>query len=129
MISCDNPKNLDSGVEPYAVTNMYLGPDNHYLKGYAPHSWITRTAGWVYRCITEYICGVQPTINGLKINPCLPSKWNSLRVVRKFRGTVFEINYVKSSEYQLLVDGKAIKGNVIPLQKDNGTHVVTVKYK
>ena len=25
-ISYDNPKNADSGVEPYAVTNMYIGP-------------------------------------------------------------------------------------------------------
>ena len=116
MISCDNPKNLDSGVEPYAVTNMYLGPDNHYLKGYAPHSWITGTAGWVYRCITEYICGVQPTINGLKINPCLPSKWNSLRVVRKFRGVNYNISFERGSENKILVNGKEVLGNIIPLQ-------------
>ncbi len=42
----DNPALADSGVEPYAVTNMYIGPDNPCDAGFAPCSWITGTAGW-----------------------------------------------------------------------------------
>lgn len=48
-ISYDNPKNPNNGMEPYAISNMYIGPENPYLQGYAPMSWVTGTAGWLYR--------------------------------------------------------------------------------
>lgn len=125
LISCYNPKNLNSGSEPYAVSNMYIGPDNPYLTGFAPHPWITGTAGWQYRCITEYLCGVQATFNGLKINPCLPSCWNELKVKRVFRGATYDISYERSSERAIIIDGVKIDGDVIPL-KEQGS-IVKVK--
>lgn len=85
-ISCDNPKNPDSGVEPYAVSNMYIGPENEYAAGYAPMSWITGTAGWLYRCLSEFIFGIKPTFYGLKIQPCMSDSWTGAKAVRKFRG-------------------------------------------
>ena len=124
MISYDNPKNLNSGVEPYAVSNMYLGPDNAYLTGYAPHSWITGTAGWIYRCITEYICGIQPTYEGLKISPCFPSHWNKLKVTRKFRGVTYNICFERKGKSRILVNDKEILGNIIPLQKGENCEVI-----
>ena len=127
MISCDNPKNANSGVEPYAVSNMYLGPDNPYLTGYAPHSWITGTAGWIYRCITEYLCGIQPTYEGLKVAPCLPSQWDGLQVTRKFRRKTYNILFERGENSQILVNGKEISGNIIPLQ-DSGTCEVIVRF-
>jgi len=52
-----NPLNTyeKSGVEPYAMTNMYLGPECTARCGEAPLSWITGTSGWVFRGIVEYI--------------------------------------------------------------------------
>lgn len=114
-ISCYNPKNPDNGAEPYAVSNMYIGPDNPYLTGYAPHSWITGTAGWIYRCITEYICGIQATFEGLKIKPCFPTCWDTLNVERKFRGCTYRIFFERSNDKRICVNGKEITGNVIPL--------------
>lgn len=128
MISYDNPKNANSGVEPYAVSNMYLGPDNPYLAGYAPHSWITGTAGWVYRCITEYICGVQATVEGLKIQPCFPSHWNNVTVERRFRGCKYTIRFVRSDERSIAVNGKKISGTVIPLQASGTECEVRVNF-
>lgn len=125
MISYDNPKNANSGVEPYAVSNMYLGPDNPYLAGYAPHSWITGTAGWIYRCITEYICGIQATYQGLKIVPCLPTAWKELTVQRRFRGSKYNIRFVRSKECFITVNGERISGNILPLQT-SGTQVDVV---
>ncbi len=128
MISYDNPKNANSGVEPYAVSNMYLGPENPYLAGYAPHSWITGTAGWLYRCITEYLCGIQATYEGLKITPCLPSQWNALQVTRKFRGCSYRISFKRSGVKKILVNGKEIEGNVLPLQKGQTDCEVVVQF-
>lgn len=126
MISCDNPKNPDSGVEPYAVSNMYIGPENPYLAGFAPMAWVTGTAGWLYRCISEFLCGVKPTLKGLKLEPCLPRDWNGTQVVRKFRGETYEITFEESETQSVICDGKEV--DVLPLCGTGTTHTVVCKY-
>ena len=126
LISCDNPDNLNSGVEPYAVSNMYIGPENPYLAGYSPMSWVTGTAGWLYRCATEFICGVKPTIKGLKIQPCMPSGWSGLTLTRKFRGETYEIYFEESEKAELCCDGKVVE--ILPLDGVGSKHKVICKY-
>ena len=128
MISYDNPKNPDNGVEPYAVSNMYMGPENPYIAGYAPMSWITGTAGWLYRCVTEYICGIKAQKNGLKIRPCFPSHWDRLSVKRKFRNTVYDVEFIRSNKEKIVVDGEVIDGNVITCKQDETIRRVTVYF-
>lgn len=118
MISYDNPDNSNNGVEPYAVSNMYMGPENPYIAGYAPMSWITGTAGWLYRCVTEYICGIKSTPNGLKIQPCLPKEWDSVKIKRRFRGGIYEIEIIKGNENLIVCNGNAISGQVLPVVKE-----------
>lgn len=125
-ISCDNEKNKNSGVEPYAVSNMYIGPENRFSAGYAPMSWITGTAGWLYRCISEYICGVKATVNGLTVKPCFPSEWNGIKAKRKFRNEIYEITYIKSGERKLVCDGKEVK--ILPLCGEGSKHEVICYY-
>lgn len=113
-IRYDNPLNKNSVVEPYAITNMYFGPENRYRPGYSPASWITGTAGWLYRGLTEFLCGVIPTFNGLKIKPCFPSEWENVSVKRKFRKSIYNIKYVKSNEFKIVVDGNEYGDSVLP---------------
>ncbi len=56
----DNPitPSTHSGCEPYAFTNQYLGPDNRRA-GETQFAWMTGTAGWYYRAMSEYIIGVR----------------------------------------------------------------------
>ena len=115
LISCDNPDNPDSGVEPYAVTNMYIGPEDSTNAGYAPTSWITGTAGWIYRCISEFICGIKPTVRGLKIEPCFPSGWTEVKATRLFRGGKYDITYKKTGERKLFCDGVEVE--ILPIGK------------
>lgn len=129
MISYDNPKNANNGVEPYAFSNMYVGPENPYFKGFAPMAWVTGTAGWLYRALTEFICGVRPVKDGLLVAPCFPSHWNTARVKRIFRGGRYEINFIRSSDTKVVFDGEEIKGNVLPVGKNGETHEVTVYFE
>lgn len=126
MISYDNPKNPENGVEPYAVSNMYMGPENKYIAGYAPMSWITGTAGWLYRCVTEFMCGVKPTFDGLEVSPCLPAEWDGVTVKRIFRGETYEITYERSDIKQLICDGKPVKK--LPLTGKGSVHNVICKF-
>lgn len=126
LISCDNPENPNNGVEPYAVSNMYIGPENPYNAGFAPMYWITGTAGWIYRAVTEYICGIKATPNGLKVLPCLPSKWDNIQLSRRFRGGLYHIEIKRGNEKGIIVNGEKIEGSVLPLIEEGATVDCTV---
>jgi cellobiose phosphorylase len=126
LISCDNPDNANSGVEPYAVSNMYIGPENEYSAGFAPMSWITGTAGWLYRCVSEFICGVKPTFEGLKIQPCMPKGWDGVKVVRKFRGETYDVTYQRTGRNRVICDGKEV--DILPLSGKGSVHKVVCEY-
>ncbi|MBQ7572764.1 MAG: hypothetical protein IJT23_00725 [Clostridia bacterium] len=127
-----NPKNSSehSGVEPYAMSNMYLGPECESRCGESPSSWITGTCGWLFRGVVEFILGVRADFDGLRIVPNIPDAWDSVRVKRVYRGCEYQITIdgVKSGDaFTVTVDGKELDGNLIPIYNDNKQHKVTVK--
>lgn len=129
MISYDNPKNPNNGMEPYAFSNMFLGPECNCRKGYAPQSWITGTAGWIYNDISELMLGIKPNFDSLIIEPCLPSHWNEIEIIRIIQDVKYRIKYIRSNKYEISLDGKQINGNVVPLIKDNNVHEIICYFK
>ena len=117
-------------VEPYAMTNMYLGP--HSMRaGESIYSWATGSAGWMYRVIVEHMLGVQAHFDGLRIEPCLPSAWKEVSIEPVFRGNIHRIaihnpHGLNTGRATLIVDGKAIEGNVVPIRSEPTTHEVDV---
>ena len=121
----DNPELESSGVEPYAMTNMYLGPENPYSAKFAPCSWITGTAGWMYRCITEYLLGVQSTFNGLRLKPCIPAELDNTKITRQYRGATYHI-HICFGKGSMVCDGQAVQGDTLPIFPAGTEHCVTV---
>ena len=70
--SIENPS-THSGCEPYALTNMYFGPDNP-RSGETMFAWVTGTAGWMFRAMTQYMLGFYPDYEGFNIEPCIPDE-------------------------------------------------------
>ncbi|MBO4572293.1 MAG: hypothetical protein J5762_00785 [Clostridia bacterium] len=130
MMYYSNPENPDNGVEPYMLSNMYIGPECPYkqMRGFAPMSGNTGTAPWIYMDMTEYILGVKADFNGLKVQPCFPKEWDKVRVKRIFRENEYDIEFVKSDENGIIFDGKAVKGNILPIGERNSKHKVTVYF-
>ncbi len=130
ILPCNPNNNYEkSGVEPYAMCNMYLGPECECRRGEAPLNWTTGTNGWVFRGVVENILGVRADFNGLKVDPVLPKKWDTVKVTRIFRGATYHItidNTAGTGNYVLTMDGKTVEGNVLPLA-DGGEHVVLAK--
>jgi cellobiose phosphorylase len=125
---------LKSGVEPYAVSNMYLGPENGLRSGEAVMGWVTGTAGWLFRNIVENIAGVKAGYKGLIINPCLPSAWKEVTARREYRDAVYNIRILNPSGLQsaklaVTVDGTPIQGNTLPDFRDNKEHDVVAEMK
>lgn len=129
MISYDNPLNSNSGMEPYAFSNMFFGPECECRRGYAPSAWITGTAGWIYNDITELMLGIKPNYDSLIIDPCLPSHWDKVDVFKIYQNTKYEIKLIRSNKNEITFDGNVVDGNVIPVINDDIIHNVICYFK
>ncbi|MEI6971281.1 MAG: glycosyl hydrolase family 65 protein [bacterium] len=80
------------GREPYAFNSTVVGPAQGKDFGKGGISWLTGTASWMYIAATQYILGIRPTLcDGLRLQPCLPPAWTSVRATRRFRGRLFGV--------------------------------------
>ncbi len=59
-------------VEPYVYAQNILG-DEHPQFGLGRNSWLSGTASWCYQAGTQWILGIRPEYNGLRVDPCIPS--------------------------------------------------------
>jgi cellobiose phosphorylase len=116
--------------EPYVHAQMIAGRDAPTY-GEAKNSWLTGTAAWNYVAITQWILGIRPEFEGLRIDPCIPPGWVGFSVVRAFRGNRFNIQvhnpqHVSRGVRQVNVDGAQIEGNLIKFESTGGVHQVEV---
>ena len=116
--------------EPYVYAQMIAGKDAP-THGEAKNSWLTGTAAWNYVAITQWILGIRPTYDGLRIDPCIPSAWNGFSATRRFRGRMLRIvvhnpQGVCKGVVKMTVDGKEIIGNLVPSDLPSEEHRVEV---
>jgi cellobiose phosphorylase len=121
--------------EPYVYAQMIAGRDAA-THGEAKNSWLTGTAAWNYVAATQWIVGIRPELDGLRIDPRLPDGWGEIRVTRRFRGATYRIVVHpvpardsiaasgSSSVTHLIVDGDRIEGNLAPLPAGAGLEIV-----
>ncbi len=117
-------------TEPYVYAQMIAGKDAGRM-GEAKNSWLTGTAAWNFVAVSQYILGIAPDWNGLKVDPSIPSSWDGFTASRKFRGATYNItvknpDHVNKGVKSLTVDGKAVDGNVVPVFSDGAEHTVEV---
>jgi cellobiose phosphorylase len=109
---------------------MIAGKDA-FKPGEAKNSWLTGTASWNFYTITQFILGIKPDYDGLRIDPCIPNDWKGFNVTRKFRGATYQIEIQnpdgKSKGVKFLeVDGTMQTSNLIPLFEEGKVHNVKV---
>jgi N,N'-diacetylchitobiose phosphorylase len=118
-------------IEPYVqgqTTYSIYSP----RAGNARTSWLTGAAAWAYFSATQYILGLRPELDGLRIDPCIPSTWEGFKATRRFRGRTIRIEVknphgVCGGVESLTLNGETLAGNLVPadrLEMDN--HVVAV---
>lgn len=79
----------------------------------------------MYRCITEYLLGVQADWTGLKLVPCIPDELDGTKISRNYRGATYNITVCKGSG-KMVVDGVEVEGNIAPIFPAGTTHTVEV---
>jgi cellobiose phosphorylase len=114
--------------EPYVYAQMIAGKAAA-TPGEAKNSWLTGAAAWNLVAITQWILGIRPEHEGLRIDPCLPSSWDGFRAVRRFRDATYRITIGKpvgttGRIASLVVDGRQIDGNVVPSAPEGADLVI-----
>lgn len=109
-------------TEPYVYCQMVAGPEAP-TTGEGKNSWLTGTAAWTFVDVSQFLLGVTPTFDGLKVEPHLPATFTDLTVTRVFRGVTYTIHMARTGSRSLTVDGTAIEGNVVPLPTGDATTV------
>lgn len=118
-------------LEPYVYAQMVGGKPAYAKKpGEAKNSFLTGTAAWNFVAVSQFILGIRPDYDGLRIDPCCNSDME-FTVIRKFRGNTFIIN-VKNPNHvccgvsKMVVDGKVINGNVLKPTAQDEIHNVEI---
>lgn len=117
-------------VEPYVYCQMIAGKEA-FKPGEAKNSWLSGTASWNFYAITQYILGVRPEYDGLRVDPCIPKSWDGFKMQRKFRGATYQLiiknpDHVSKGVKELIINGKSTDSNVIPLLEKGKIHTVEI---
>lgn len=114
-------------VEPYVYCQMVAGKEAR-REGEGKNSWLTGTAAWNFVTLSQYICGLRPSHNGLEIEPRLPNHVKNAELTRVFRDVTYHItveNNKNDGEVKLEVKGGSANGLVV--KADAGAKDVYVK--
>jgi cellobiose phosphorylase len=103
--------------EPYVYPQNILG-DEHPQFGLARNSWLSGTASWMYQTGTQWILGIRAEYDGLRVDPCIPSKWDGFKATRKYRGATYHITvnnpkHVCKGVENVTVNGGQVTGSLI----------------
>jgi N,N'-diacetylchitobiose phosphorylase len=119
-------------IEPY-VYNQFINSIYSPRYGAARLPWLSGSAAWAYYTAAQYILGIQPDYSGLRIDPCLPSKWREVKITRRFQKKNFKIVIINEKAIQkgvsrIIINDKPLEGNLIPfkLMKKNNEVVVVM---
>lgn len=125
MLPFDNSFFEKKDGEPYVFCNCYMAIENSYRYGGCGHSWCTGTAGWFYVALLNYVFGLKPTMQGLRVDPCLPLSWKKCGVKREFRGAMYEVEFALEHDRALTieVDGQPLDGDLLPWEKGRAFQV------
>ena len=114
-------------TEPYVYAQMIAGKDAA-THGEAKNSWLSGTAAWNFAAISQWLLGIRPELDGLRIEPRIPAAWSGFSATRRFRGAEYRILVTRTGPGNLVslsLDGQPISGSLVPVLPD-GIHQIAV---
>ena len=117
-------------AEPYIMCNSYFGEQTGYRYGTPGQSWRTASGQWFQKALVNYVFGLQPEMEGLRIKPCLPPSWKNCSITKEFRGCTYHIKYENEGTCvkEIRVNGEVLNGTLLPiLSGDVEVKVITEK--
>lgn len=118
-----NDKWVTKKCEPYIMCNCYFTEETGYRYAVAGQTWRTASGSWLVKALVQYIFGLQPTLRGLRLNPCLPPSWKNCSITKNFRGAKYHITYIQTKNtagndiIKITVNGDVLSTDELPYQK------------
>ena len=108
-------------LEPYCYGQFTEGKASPHF-GRSHVHWLTGTASTVMVGCVEGILGMRPDLYGIKLAPAVPAEWDEFEIEKDFRGchmhiTVKNPDKVQSGCKELIVNGRKMEGNYIPISE------------
>jgi cellobiose phosphorylase len=104
-------------LEPYVYAQMIAGKDAP-RHGEAKNSWLTGTAAWNFVALSQYLLGIKPEFEGLRVRPVISKEISSFTVTRRCRGAEYIVRVKNggagAAAPRLVVDGKSLPGDLVP---------------
>ena len=124
----ENPDIFTS--EPFLESEYIDGPESHN-EGRSSMSWGGSAASWMFRLIHDWICGIRLEQRGMKIDPCIPGKWESMVIKKQYKGSLYHITienkeHVSKGIKKIMLEGHEMTGAYIPVFGDGKVHNITV---
>ena len=117
--------------DPFGWVSNIVGPENK------KHGWgnvirHTGTSSWMNIAATQYLLGVRSTLEGLKLDPCVPADWKEFSVARDYLGCRINITFKnpdgkEKGISQMLADGCAIEGSILPRALVEGKKEINIE--
>jgi cellobiose phosphorylase len=119
-------------AEPYVVAADVYSVAPHTGRG--GWTWLTGSAGWMYRLLVETLLGVNLEGDQLRLTPRLPGNWTSYKIHYRHHQTVYHICITPSpagstGANQISLDGHSLPGETIPLQNDHREHFIEAQVR
>lgn len=99
-------------AEPYTYCQFVVGRD-HTAFGRARHPFMTGSSGWAYYAATQYLLGVRPDFDALRIDPCIPADWKEFTVHRRWRGAMYHIHVTNPHGVEKGVESITMNGKTV----------------
>ena len=114
-------------TEPYIYSQMIAGKEA-LRHGEAKNSWLTGTAAWNFVAISQYILGIHPDFDGLRLKPVLPDHLDNITVTRKYRENTYEINIIKDSNNKgVFMNNKRLESDLVTYLESDEVQKVLVR--
>jgi len=119
-------------VEPYVVAaDVYAVPPHTGRGGW---TWYTGSAGWMYRLLLETLLGINRDGDQLILSPLLPATWPMFTIHYRYLQTLYHITITRidhdaPDQESLMLDGRPLIGNILPLRDDRHPHTVDYRIR
>ena len=87
---------------------------------------------WMNIAATQYLLGVRTTLDGLKLDPCIPSDWREYKVQRDYLGCRVNITFenplgVSSGVDHIIIDDIKYEENILPRSIFEGRKEIDIR--
>jgi len=92
---------------PFVMPNSYSYNEEFGMDGESMSDWYTGSANTLMKVLVRFVMGVQPMLDGVKIQPAKYFPVNKFEASSKVKGTVIALTYrnTKSGQRKFKIDG------------------------